>query len=537
MKNFKLNIAYLAVFAMIFASCSKEEAGIQGNDSEKVSLSFGAIVNDATTRASTKQEVGDIPECSSDEPAYVRIVLMSGDTEVVGTAASPYRVDLAPGQLFTVEDPLLELTPGTYTLTHFTVYNEDDEVIWIAPRDGALAGFVDNPLPQDIELNAGVKKYVEVDVLCYDNRDVNEYGYLFFEINTTEAIEFCVFANYCDADGRHYTARYSIDIWAGTDTSGDVLYSDLENVVGTNEDGDYFASPLCVALPSHAEMDVDYLYYEITLLDWEENYGDVDQATQVLSGTLSRADIEANFGENDEVEYEHFRFGCGGDDPTEDSDGDGIPDDVDDCPNSAGPASNNGCPDDTCDSTDPALDCDGDGTLNRCDSDNANYGTFDCDSDGFNNTADACVSTPGVAGGVGGDGCPADTGECIDESGEVVSFSGTVDVTGFPVGTDPFYPIIYNGEQVGVITFDLTTGVDEQLTVLVDMFDGTVENQFTSYTVTTAELSLPEIDDESLCVENIDQNEFSFTWDRVNAVALNYPLEVIFRANVLISME
>lgn len=538
MKNFKLNIAFLAMFVMIFTSCSKEEA-VPSLDSQKATLSFGAIVKGLEeNRAASKQSIDEMPACSDDDPAYVRIVLMQGGVAVVGSASAPYRVNLATGQIFTVEDELLELDPGTYTLDHFSVYNADDELIWLAPRGGDLANLVDVSLPFNIELGAGVKKYVEVPVLCFDNRDVNEYGYLFFELNPTEAVEFCFFANYCDEDGRHYSARYSLDVWLGTDNTGTPLYSDLVNTTGTNEDGDFFASPLCIALPA-SDDDDDYIYYELTLLDWNENYGDVDQnaASSMITGTLSRAEIEANFGTGDEVEYEHVRFGCGDDEPVGDRDNDNVPDNIDACPDTPGPASNNGCPEDTeCDETDPNLDCDEDGVLNRCDVDNPNYDSFDCDNDTIINSEDDCPTVAGVAGPAGENGCPDTTNGCIDESGNVITFEQTVDVAGFPVGTDPFYQLEFNGEVVGTITFQLTIGENENLVVLVDMNEGSAGNG-ADYTVTTAELTLPEIDDESLCVTNIDANDFSITWDRENTEPLNYPLEVVFKANVLISME
>ncbi|MCM4158510.1 DUF305 domain-containing protein [Antarcticibacterium flavum] len=307
MKKFKLCIASLAVFAMIFTSCSKEEEGI--SQAKKTTLSFEAIVNDlVSNRAASKQSLGDIPECSNDDPAFVRIILLQGGTEVVGTSNNPYRIDLASGQNFTVEDAALELDPGTYNLDHFSVYNADGDLIWLAPRGGDLANFVDTPLPLSIDLGAGVKKYVEVPVLCYDNRDVNQYGYLFFELDTNQAVEFCFFANYCDDSGRHFTANYSLDVWLGTDNTGIQLYNDLEPTVGVNDHGDFFASPLCVALPYNEGANEDYIYYEVTLLDWEANYDSVEH--KVLSGTLNKNDIEAHFDGNDNIDYEHLRFNC-----------------------------------------------------------------------------------------------------------------------------------------------------------------------------------------------------------------------------------
>src|SRR5690606_16231379 len=178
-----------------------------------------------------------------------------------------------------------------------------------APRGGALAAFVNNSLPLNIDLGAGVKKYVDVSVLCYDNRDVNEYGYQFFELDINEAFEFCFFANYCTPDGRHYPARYAVDI----SIDGTSFYSGVVNETGRDENGDLYAEALCFALPNLAEYGDNeaYIDYTLTLLDWTgevDAYGDVEPI--VISGSLSRADIMANFSGSDDVEYEHFRFGC-----------------------------------------------------------------------------------------------------------------------------------------------------------------------------------------------------------------------------------
>lgn len=313
MKNLKSSLSIMVIIALMFTSCSKEETGVTPVDSEKATLSFGAIINDLTSNRTSKQAIGDIPECSNDEPAYVRIVLLQGDTEVVGTSENPYRVNLAPGQVFTVEDAELQLTPGDYTLDHFSVYNADNELIWLAPRGGAMANFVENPLPVNISLGAGVKKYVEVDVLCYDNRNVNEYGYLFFEIDTTEAIKFCIFGNYCPPaeNGRHYPASFSVDVWLGTNATGEVLYDDVENITGYYDNGDFYADPVCFALPDREG--VDQYYFEVTLRSSDE-YGQVQERV-IRRGNITDNIVRSFFDGEDNLEYYHFREGCGEDSP------------------------------------------------------------------------------------------------------------------------------------------------------------------------------------------------------------------------------
>ena len=309
MKSIKIYLSFLAMFALLFTSCSKDEDGVT-NNSDKATLSLGALVEDLAAKSSNKQSaITDMPDCSDEQAAYVEIVLERGGNEVVGTTEEPYRVNLVAGQVFTEEDAALELIPGSYSLTHFSVYSATGNLLWLAPRGGALAAFVSNSLPLDIELGAGVKKYVDVSVLCYDNRDVNEYGYQFFELDINEAFEFCFFANFCTPDGRHYPARYAVDI----SINGNTIYEGVENNVGRDENGDLFADALCFALPNLAEYgdNEDYIDYTITLLDWTgepDAYGDVEP--MVISGSLSRADVMANFSGSDDVNYEHFRFGC-----------------------------------------------------------------------------------------------------------------------------------------------------------------------------------------------------------------------------------
>lgn len=504
MKNTKLCLSFMVIFALLFTSCSKDEEPVK-LDSEKATLSFGAVVQDlANKAASTKQAVGDeeIPACSEDAPAFVEIVLMQGDAEVVGTAEEPYRVDLVDGQVFTEEDAELELVPGTYTLDHFSVYNADGELLWVAPRSGStLAQFVERTLPMDINLGAGVKKYVDVPVLCYDDRNVNEYGYQFFEFDTTKMYEYCFFANYCDGTDRHFPARISVEV----EIDGVVLYSGEQLVSGTgvDENGDFYAEPVCFAIPDLAEygMNEEYVDYTVTLLDWDENYGDVTQ--EVITGSLSRAEIMANHGTNNEVEYEHLRFGCGetgGEEPV-DTDNDGVANAIDECPDTA-----------------PGVEVDNVGCPVEVDADN----------DGVVDSEDLC---PDTAEGVNVDqtGCPVE--QCIPapaQGCENLEFNEVVDLfEGLPVGEDPFYPLYLGGERIGTITFALEGTGDTTMDVSVDLYEG--------WTASDVEVSLPEFVNTEICVRDINENDFNVVYEVDPAEfpeGLNYPLEVEFNGNV-----
>ena len=318
MKRFKNYLALVVVAALVMTGCSTEETSApEIQDDNMASLSFGAVLNDLISDSQQRAHLSGFPECSDAAPAYVEVTITGDGYE--GPDPLIIEVSDTPGdydndgevEYFTLENESLELPSGSYMLEDFAVYDDDDNLIWIAPKDGStLANYVDDALPTLITLNAGTKKYVDVEVLCYDKRMVNEYGYLFFELETNIALDFCFFANYCDENGRHFTAMYSVNIWYGTDTSGPVLYSGV-SPTGDFSDGEYSAEPVCFALPSPPEGvadNEDYLYYQVTLMPWDGNYP--TPGSIVIDGYLSLDDIEDNFDGSDDVDYEHIKFGC-----------------------------------------------------------------------------------------------------------------------------------------------------------------------------------------------------------------------------------
>ena len=312
MKQFSHYWCFIALFAMLFTSCSKEDNTLMNDDSEKATLSFGAVLEDLASKSTAKQsesEAPDLPECSDADPAYVEIVLSRDGAAVVGSTEDPFRIDLVDGQIFTEEVPELELEPDTYTLDHFMVFSAGGDLLWVAPKGGVLADFLDITLPITIELGAGVKKYVDVPVLCYDNRDVREYGYLFFDFDTSEAIEFCIFGNYCPPDGRHYPARFSVDVWTWEDGQrGDQLHNDITNTVALNQYGDYAGTPVCVPLPDLAGQD-EY-YFEVTLLNSDAYPGTITERI-VRRGVITDDEVRNFFDGENNLDYYHFREGEG----------------------------------------------------------------------------------------------------------------------------------------------------------------------------------------------------------------------------------
>ncbi len=387
MKKLWIQKVLIAFLVCLVISCTKDEKATPDDllaDNVAV-VHLGPILNDFNNQI-TRQSTDGIPECSDEAPGFAQISLTYGDDDTPVEVVVEILED--ENGLFTAYDEALEIpipngsTTVSVTLNEFFVWtNVDDapgEIIWAAPMaDSDYAGFVDNPLPYTWDLRAGSKNYVNVDVLCFDDRLVNLYGYQFFDINPEVIYELCFFANFCSDAGRHYTANYSLDLYYGMSNNGIPLYSGEVPVTGN--DGDFFADPLCLAIPgpqNDEDPDEPYLYYEATLLDWDDNYGNANG--QMISGTWSFNDIQGLLNDDGETsEYFHAFINCGDDGggPV-DSDQDGIPDTEDNCPNVANP---------------DQMDTDENGIGDACEPGN------DDDEDGVPNDIDECPDTdPGV---------------------------------------------------------------------------------------------------------------------------------------------
>ena len=359
MKDFKLFLMCLVASGLLLTSCSKDDPIAAGEEElAKATLSFGASLNDLLNKGLETKQFSEFPECSDAAPATVVVVLSSEGVAMDAVTLEVLTADVdgdGDVEYFTDDSEDLELVPGTYVLEEFVVYDEAGNILWVAPIDeddsGEYDGLVSDALPININLGAGVKKYVNVDVLCFDDREVNQYGYLFFDLIENRTIEFCVFGNYCTADGRHYPAEFAVSIWSGADDTGSILYTDVVNTVELDSNGDYAGTPVCFALPD--TQGEDQYYVEITLLN-SDAYPDVTEEV-IRSFTINDSDVRGLFDGEDDVDYYHFREGelCGEDTPVFEG----------------GNGGGNG----------------------ECDPENP---TADCDNDGVTNENDACPSTP-----------------------------------------------------------------------------------------------------------------------------------------------
>ncbi|TRO65140.1 hypothetical protein [Christiangramia sabulilitoris] len=408
MKKLKIGMSCLAIIALLFTSCSKDEGTSPGDDPnvQSVELTFGALLNDLANRASevNKGHFSDVPDCSDGTPTFARINYEYGGTD--------YQTDveiLTDGtDFFTAYSDELKIPVADggsvdVTLNGFRVYDGDPDsggaLIWIAPVEetpGEFDGYVSNPLPFVFQVQDGTKPYIPVEVLCYDRRMVNEYGYPFFDLVPGKLYPVCFFANYCPSpNGRHYVGYYSIDL-EYEDINGDriSLYS-TSQTPDVSADGSA-ADPLCLVIPESPfdDLDRDYIFYTVTPLDWQQSYGDIDN-TPLPEVGLSWNDIDSYLNaDGDTVEYIHLFIGC--EPPIEDCplspeidrDGDCVPDNDDcvgdDCDNC--PGVNN--PD--------QADSDGDGDGDACDNcpNVPNGDQSNIDGDLYGDVCDNCPEKP-----------------------------------------------------------------------------------------------------------------------------------------------
>ena len=317
MKNFKISIAWLAVLALIFTSCSKEESGVVTDDQELIQVTFGSLMNDFNSQ-NKQAEPG---ECSEADPAYVHVAITDSNGDYIGEDdgldipdVNFIPIDLkwnsAMSVWETVYTDALALPAGDYTLQYFTVFDADDNVIWVAPRvEGAYGSNVDYPLPQDFVLEAGTKPYITVDVLCYIPRNEDAYGYLFFDINPFPVTNnYCFFVNFCDdATGRDYPAYFSVDVWTEGYESGIHVIDGATNAIDASG-ANPAASVLCVPLPELYDDDT----YFVTVTVWNHaDLGYTADAMDYMQFEISQADIDAQLEMT--PRYDHVRFECGED--------------------------------------------------------------------------------------------------------------------------------------------------------------------------------------------------------------------------------
>jgi len=347
MRNARISVMIVAVLAMCFSSCSKEDNSAQEiidpQAADKVTLSFDLALkqfDQSRMQSMTKagEESSDIPGCPAADltPTFVRAVIEKPNGEFVTDGVGEPNdvliriIDNTSDQdadgldnWLTYEETFMELDAGNYSLVYFAVLDQNEQVMWMAPNSmndygpANFANFVENPLPHNIVLEDGTKHYDDVEVLCYDQAFAREYGYLFFDFDMVPLTYVCFFGNECDEDGRHTPSNFKIIVWEhdvaaqSPNAFFDVVLDRSAALVEQTNNVVYeggavkSAEPLCIPLPDRTG--TDSYYAEIWTVDEQGNEEDLIRRGDFTDGMIKDGafdDLETGL-----KNYWHFREG------------------------------------------------------------------------------------------------------------------------------------------------------------------------------------------------------------------------------------
>ncbi len=168
----------------------------------------------------------DLPEMDQNAPREI-VFNTSGDGLLKGEMDCSLEADYATIQIddviytastFVVNDVLytqaIKLAPGTYTLQEFILMNDndtpddtsDDITVSAAPHQGApFADMVINSLNFQFDVQSFLKIEVEVGVLCYEESEHDNFGFIWFKPTKTHVKQKWFFGDFCTKFFEDYT--------------------------------------------------------------------------------------------------------------------------------------------------------------------------------------------------------------------------------------------------------------------------------------------------------------------------------------------
>ncbi|APG60518.1 DUF1566 domain-containing protein [Christiangramia salexigens] len=318
MKNLKIFAGLF--FSLLILSCNKEDV----NESED--LAFQEVVFDVSNYTASSQRGSQnlskaeaveslIPECSEIDAALVKLTILDA-----ADVATEYTLDLVAINNNTETEPL-KLNEGEYRITSFVAYAEDGvTAVWAAPMMGSyyqtlwnLKGVKDLPFT----INKFDKIKVNVDVLCYEPFDYQNFGFGWFAFSQTEINTICFFGDICTEfyeqwhtlegspyvgqsyNGYDFPAIFSVEVYNAEGVR--VNDANMDSNISWQGSG----APLCIEYPNQIGVEETFNYSILVALpdgNWEviHNGSFADTAEASTSG-------DGGFGGKDGV----FTFGAG----------------------------------------------------------------------------------------------------------------------------------------------------------------------------------------------------------------------------------
>lgn len=167
---------FLSAFMLTVCSSPNEEL-----TKEKLKFTFSLQDVDATN--------GRSQQLSIPKDAVLLLTLETTDGEPVFTQ-EPIQI-MTFGNSY-ITDPI-ELFPGYYRILDFMVINEDNEVLYAAPKHGSrFAQAVDRPIPYNIFIGKNSVTNFEIEVISTHMSEPEDFGYISFHLKAGTAFQISV---------------------------------------------------------------------------------------------------------------------------------------------------------------------------------------------------------------------------------------------------------------------------------------------------------------------------------------------------------
>lgn len=180
--------------AIMFTACEKDN---------KTDVVQPETQNEASIEFNIEQTGFDfkslVPECSDLDFDYVKFKMMDSTGLETEYMTGIYLID---GEHLT---QVLKLNPGTYHVTSFLVYNDndtpeegDDIIVRAAPEiDSEYWDLMEFKLNLEFTVEAFIKKQIEIDVLCFEDLFFEEFGFTWFLFHDVRIERLCFFGDIC----------------------------------------------------------------------------------------------------------------------------------------------------------------------------------------------------------------------------------------------------------------------------------------------------------------------------------------------------
>ena len=268
MKKIKiLSILMLFFVGLFFVGCEKD---FEDKSDKKVDVEFGIV--DAMQ---LKSDGFDI-ECEYENAVKAEIV-------IDGTTYTPNLIVHANGNLYT---EVLKLESGLHTVTSFKLLDIDDNIVSATPLQGSeYAIYVKSPVEFTFTTEEFDKTQVEVEVLCFNIAEYENFGFNWFNIGQVEIFEIPFFGDLCIDPTVNYTGsgydthfeplefNYPIDVPAIFEVrtfvswDGGLTWNDLKVFSNLDENGEYIPnSPVFAEYFTHSS---GLVHFQFELHVWD----------------------------------------------------------------------------------------------------------------------------------------------------------------------------------------------------------------------------------------------------------------------------